>query len=189
MRNRKLVGVLATAVVVGLVVAGLFAVGSPATARKARIDQERRNRITQLHYLLASHVREEGSLPSDLASVDEEVLRQHGFSQDMRKDPETGEFFEYRRISEREYEVCADFLLSSDEEQAREFGPFPGDVSHEAGRNCYDRTVTEDEVEAAPGIRPPRPEVVRPLPNTLSPSPAETGTPSDGVSPNGRSSP
>lgn len=189
MTNRKLVGGLAAAVVVGLVVAGLFAVGSPATARKARIDQERRNRITQLHYLLASHVREEGSLPPNLASIHEEVLRQQGFSQDMREDPETGGFFEYRRISEREYEVCADFLLSSDEEQAREFGPFPGDVSHEAGRNCYDRTVTDDEVDGAPGIRPPRPEVVRPLPGNLPPSPSETATPSDGASPTGRASP
>ena len=184
MRNRRLVGGLATAVVVALVVAGLFAVGSPATARKARIDQERRNRITQLHFLLASHVREEGSLPSGLGDVDEEVLRQQGYSVDVRRDPESDEFFEYRRLSGREYEVCAEFLLSSDDDRVSEFRPFPGDVSHEPGRNCYERTVTDDEVDSAPGARR-EPEVVKPVPAGDSPSPAAS-TPSPSASPDGQ---
>lgn len=171
MKNRALVGGLATALVVVLVVAGLFAVGSPATARKARIDQERRNRISQLHFLLASHVREEGSLPAELADVDEEVLRQNGYGFDVRKDPETDDYFEYRRISRREYELCANFLLSSDDRQTREFGPYPGEVSHDEGRNCFEREVTDDDVGATPGFREPQPGIIRPVPDDGSPSP------------------
>ncbi|HEX2149801.1 MAG TPA: hypothetical protein VHI31_06490 [Actinomycetota bacterium] len=153
MKNRAVVGGLATLVVVALVVAGMFAIGSPATARKYKADQERRNRITQLHYVLSSQVRAEGSLPASLEAIDSEILRRAGYTADVRKDPQTGENFEYRRTGDRTYEVCADFETSSDDRRAGEYRPYPGDVEHNEGRNCYDRTVTNQDVVTAPDFR------------------------------------
>ncbi len=178
MRNRAVVGALATLVVVGLVVAGLFAVGSPATARKFKADQERRNRLSQLHYVLASHVRTEGSLPGSLEDVDEDVLQRAGYGFDARKDPESGEFFEYRRASDRRYEVCANFHLSSDDRRAEDYGPYPGDVTHEPGRNCYNRTVTTQDVESAPEFYEGAPFPKREPPSNVS-SPSSTVRPTD----------
>lgn len=154
MKNRAVVGAVATVAVVALVIAGLFAVGSPATARKFKADQERRNRLSQIHFVLAGHVREEGSLPGSLEEVDEEVLRQSGYGFDTRRDPATGEFFEYRRLGDRRYEVCADFETSSDDDRSQEFGPYPGDLEHDAGRTCFERRITAQDVDSAPGFEP-----------------------------------
>lgn len=162
MKNRTVVGVVATLAVVALVIAGLFAIGSPSTARKFKADQERRNRLSQVHYVLAGHVREEGALPRSLEDVDDEVLRQSGSGFDARKDPATGEFFEYRRLSDRRYEVCADFETSSDDNRSDEFGPYPGDLEHEAGRTCFERRITDQDVESAPGFEPFPPRVAPP---------------------------
>jgi hypothetical protein len=176
-KNRAVVGAVATVAVVALVIAGLFAVGSPATARKFKADQERRNRLSQVHYVLAGHVREEGALPRSLEEVDDEVLRQAGYGFDMRKDPATGELFEYRRLGDRRYEVCADFETSSKDARAQEFGPYPGDLEeHEAGRTCFDRRITNQDVDSAPGFFPG--PGVEPFPPKLPP-PSSTVRPAE----------
>jgi hypothetical protein len=185
-KNRALVGGLATLIVVGLVVAGMFAIGSPATARKYKADQERRNRITQLHYVLSSQVRSQGSLPATLDDIDPEIFRRAGYTSDVRKDPETGENFEYRRTADRRYEVCADFRTSSDDRRAGEFRPYPGEVEHEDGRNCFDRNVTNQDVETAPDFGEGEPFPVRELPGEERPARPQPVAPSDGsVSPAG----
>ena len=181
MRNRAVIGGVATAVVVALVVAGLFAIGSPATARKFKADQERRNRLGQIHYVLSGTVRDEGSLPRSLEEIEDEVLVQVGYGGDVRRDPETGEFFEYRRESDREYEICATFETSSEDRRGQEFGPYPGDLNHDIGRTCFEREVTDQDVESAPafGIEAPP---SRPLPPKIGVSetvrPATEPTPS-----------
>lgn len=179
MKNRKVIGAVATVAVVALVIAGLFAVGSPATARKFKADQERRNRLSQMHYVLAGHVREEGTLPGSLDDIDDEVLRQAGYGFDPRRDPATGEFFEYRKLSDRRYEVCADFETSSEDDRAiNEFGPYPGDLEHGVGRTCFDRRITDQDVESAPGFVPgpglePFPPKVAPPAPVRPPEPPE----------------
>jgi hypothetical protein len=179
-KNRAVVGGLATLVVVALVVAGMFAIGSPATARKYKADQERRNRITQLHYVLSSQVRADGSLPASLDDIDPEIFRRAGYTSDVRKDPETGENFGYRRTAERRYEVCAEFETSSDDRQAGEYRPYPGDVEHESGRNCYDRTITNQDVETAPDFGEGESFPVRELPVEGRPTRPQQAPPSDG---------
>ncbi len=180
MKNRAVVGGLAALVVVGLVVAGLFAIGSPATARKYKADQERRNRVSQLHYILSSHVRSQGSLPPSLDDVDPEAFVRSGYSSDLRKDPETGEYFDYRRTADRRYEICADFLTSSKDRRAEEYGSYPGDIEHKAGRNCYQRTISEQDVDAAPDFQDGAPFPVRELPAEEKPARPQPVTPSDG---------
>jgi hypothetical protein len=174
-KNRTVVGAVATVAVVALVIAGLFAIGSPSTARKFKADQERRNRLGQIHYVLAGQVREEGSLPESLDEIDDEVLRQGGYGFDVRKDPATGELFEYRRLADRRYEVCADFETSSEDGRAQEFGPYPGDLEeHEAGRTCFDRRITNQDVDSAPGFFPG--DGVEPFPPKVAP-PSSTDRP------------
>ena len=189
MKSRAVVGTVATLVVVGLIVAGLFAVGSPATARKLKADQERRNRISQLHFVLASHVRNEDSLPDNLDEVEEAALRQAGSGFDARKDPESGEFFEYRKLSDRRYGICATFRLSSDDRRGESYGPYAGEVSHKAGRKCYERALSDEEIESAPDYlgspsfpepepppkRIPAPSQIAPT-DSADPSPTSTGS-------------
>lgn len=188
MNNRKVIGALATAVVVALVVAGLFAIGSPATARKYKADQERRIRLDQIHYVLSAHVREEGTLPRSLEEMDAELLRQVGYGGDARKDPESGEFFDYTRRSDREYEVCANFETESDDRRSSDFGGYPGGFNHEAERTCFERQITEQDIGSAPGFgigEPfPRPVPGKPVPSeTADPSPSATEPPAESPTP------
>jgi hypothetical protein len=191
-KNRKVIGALATAVVVALVVAGLFAIGSPATARKYKADQERRIRMEQIHYVLSAHVREEGALPRSLEEIDEQSLMHAGYGGDVRRDPESGEFFDYTRESDREYEICADFETDSDDRRSQDFGGFPGGFDHEAERTCFEREITDQDVESSPdfGIGEPFPRPIPPKPvprdtdgGTVNPSPLPTDEATESPSP------
>lgn len=156
MNNPKLVGIVATALVVAVVVAGLFAVGSPSTAREARADEQRRMHLMELHHELSRHMAEEGSLPDSL----EELNRFSEFGPapfDPRRDPETGELYEYTKLSDSEYEVCAVFNTS--DQDRRDYGPFP-QLQHDPGRNCYEREADEDLFGPGP---PPRRAPVTPV--------------------------
>lgn len=168
MNNPKLVGIAATVLVVAVVVAGLFAVGSPSTAREIRADEQRRMHLMELHHELSRHVSDEGSLPDSLEELDR-VSRFGPAPFDSRRDPETGELFEYSKLSDSEYEVCAVFNTS--DQDRRDYGPFP-QLQHDPGRNCYEREADEELF----GPRPPDP---RPEPVTPSETVEATPTPED----------
>lgn len=151
MNNSKLVGIIATVLVAALVVAGLFAVGSPGTARQLRADEQRRQDLMELHFELAQYVFDEGSLPDSLEDLN--LFNRYAGSFDPRRDPETGEFYEYTKLSDSEYEVCAVFNTSIDEAQR-----YPGypEIEHDAGRNCYERDAAEEQLQG--DFFPPRGE-------------------------------
>lgn len=174
MKNRKIVGLVATAVVVGLVVTGLFAVGSPANARKERADAERYRRLVELHAHLVSHSREEGALPAGLKDLEPRSFDGFGEGFDPQLDPNTGKAFEYRKLGDRDYEICAVFQTSSDGSGGVDWnnsyygvGPLhplePYDyavpLGHDAGRNCFDRTISKAELDNrfVPAPPPPAP--------------------------------
>jgi hypothetical protein len=181
MESRRTVGLVATAAVVILVVAGLFASGSPGTARKFRIDRDRMERLNTLQATLAAHTRENGSLPESLDRLRPNTPGAE-FSEefDPRRDPQTGEFFGYDKISDREYRICARFLTSSsDRRNEGYYGP-GGDPSHKVGRNCYDRRLTTEELgrdfypQPDPRLIPPIPEMMGSPPPPPPPSPASS---------------
>ncbi len=177
LESRRAVGIVATAAVVILVVAGLFAAGSPATARKFRIDRDRTERLNNLHASLAAHARENGSLPETLNDLQPNTPGGEFTEEfDPRQDPQSGKLFEYRRISDRQYRVCATFLTSSlDRRDEGYYGP-GGSPSHRAGRNCYDRRLSTEELRS--DFFPKDPRLIPPIPEMMaSPSPSPRDTP------------
>lgn len=140
MNDSKLAGIAATVLVAAVVIAGLFAVGSPNTARELRADEQRRQDLSELHFELSQHVATEGTLPDSLEDL--ALVNRYVSSYDPRRDPQSGEFYEYSKLSDSEYRVCVDFERSI-EEAERNRG-FP-DIEHEAGRNCYARDASEGQ--------------------------------------------
>lgn len=154
MQSRKLVGVLGVVLVVGLVVAALFAAGSPSTARKEEADRRRSDRLMQLHYNLEEHVRQTGALPEQLEdlSFDGDVSREI-------RDPDTKKVFEYNRIARDEYEICAIFLTVSNDDGSRnygysEYGYEEPVFKHGAGRHCFQRRIQDTQPYGAPPTQP-----------------------------------
>jgi hypothetical protein len=176
---RRVVGIVATLAVAALVIAGLFAAGSPGTARKFRIDRDRIERLSNLHSSLAAFGRENGSLPETLRGLEPDTPdAEFSESFDPRKDPETGEFFEYRKISDREYRVCATFLTSSSDRRDESYYGPEGELSHKPGRNCYERRLSSQDLQSDFYPKPQEPRIIPPVSETTrSPSP-DVRTPS-----------
>lgn len=177
MKNkRSLVVGAAIAAVAGLVIAGLFAVGSPATARKFKADQRRIEQLSELHRMLVNHFVDEGELPATLEALNPTLFEGYGLSIDPRRDPETGELFEFSKLADRQYEVCARFHTSSGDprnpnQAFRGYRPpaeavLLGYLEHRPGRNCFKRMLTNSDIR---GLYPPIPENVRVPEVTLSP--------------------
>jgi hypothetical protein len=184
--NRRLVGIVASVAVAALVVAGLFAVGSPATARKFKADQRRVEQLEELHRALVRHFADEGELPDSLRALNNTVFESYG-GVDPRFDPETGKTFEYRKVSDREYEVCARFDTSSDDprnpnQSLRGYRPVPpegflagGFFEYKAGKNCFKRTLTNSEIRNLYPEKFPVPGAVNVPEPIVSPAPSVTG--------------
>ena len=167
MKNkRSLVVGAAIAAVAALVVAGLLAVGSPATARKFKADQRRIEQLSELHRMLVNHFIDEGELPATLEALNPTLFEGYGLSIDPRRDPETGVLFEFSKLADREYEVCARFHTSSGDprnpnQAFRGFRPPPeaallGYLEYQPGRNCFKRMLTNSEIR---DFYPPRPPI------------------------------
>jgi hypothetical protein len=168
--SRRTIGIVATVLVAALVVAGLYAAGSPATARKFRIDRDRAERLGQLHSILVAQVQENGTLPASLGDLSGRPGAYGAPGFDPLRDPETGKLFEYRKVSGRQYEVCASFDTSSSDRRAGSpisFGP-EGALAFRPGRNCFKRNISQAElglpvkgvpipVPAVPADPPPSP--------------------------------
>lgn len=107
------------ALVIGALVVMAFAwafqfIGTPQEQRALRLDLERVRRLEQLSTAIQDYARqqEEPALPQDLAQVREFLKRSSGgayYELSILEDPRTGEVFEYRRIGQKEFEVCATF--------------------------------------------------------------------------------
>jgi hypothetical protein len=186
--SRTLIAVAASVAVAALVIAGLFAVGSPATARKFKVDQRRVEHLVELHRVLLQHFVDQGELPGSLRALNGSVFEFYG-GVDPQFDPETGRVFEYRRLSDRQYEVCARFHTLSDDPRSpnpvfREYRP-PDDVvligsylGHKPGRNCFHRTVTNSQLRDLYPEKFPIPGPVNvPQLTPSPPAPSITGNP------------
>ena len=124
---------LAILAVVSSVSYGIYLVGTPAEQRTLKFDQRRVGDLTDISFAVASYWEDTDRLPETLADLQgrQTFIR-------SAEDPETGEPYEYRVLSEKVYELCAVFNADS-ASQKREFPPAFSDRvwEHSAGRVCF----------------------------------------------------
>ena len=137
----------AVGIVMFLIIFGYFVAGSPQAERQRRFDERRILDLQQIQFQIVEFWRAKEKLPNSLQELRDEV---RGFL--PPRDPETGESYEYRIISELSFELCADFKTFNKEKETLAPRPaFPYDFSqellsqelwfHEPGRNCFQRTI------------------------------------------------
>lgn len=157
-RQQKLFAIIVSVVVLASIIGGFFIVGSPGQQRKVRMDETRVQQLNNIHYELINHWQRTRTLPETLAVL------QNNTGVYTLSDPETGEPYEYKRVSDTSYEICATFATESrGNERGLIRDPYSAgqNWTHEAGRTCFARAINPElypplegvQVKPVPGVR------------------------------------
>lgn len=150
-RKAKTVGWITTFVVLAAVVSGFFIIGSPASQRLLRFDQEKVNDLQNIQWQLVNFWQSKEKLPDTLAELEDPIS-----SFMVPVDQQTGEEYSYRKISGLKFELCAEFNkestgLSNINERIVKPVPISGgsgiedsNWAHGEGEVCFERTIDPD---------------------------------------------
>lgn len=146
MPNRaKLLVSIASIAVLASLVGGFAIVGSPMNARSLRFDERRTSDLMSIQsYLIYSYWQQKAELPASLKDLEDPIS-----SYIAPRDPETGAEYEYKRINDLSFELCATFDLESapnDRGMRATSAIYPvmpenENWKHGAGRHCFERTI------------------------------------------------
>jgi hypothetical protein len=146
-RNEFLYG---TAILVlAAIVYGFFVMGSPATIRKLRFDEQRVSDLQNIQWQVVNYLQQKGRFPKSLAELEDPIS---GYRSPT--DPRSGEPYEFMLGEGYTFELCAIFEFSSRKESEMSGashpiklwpdGLFNENWEHDAGRVCFERTVDTD---------------------------------------------
>lgn len=140
-------------VIVGvMIVTGFIVAGSPKTERMRRFDDQRVMNLQSIQNELVSYWRAKEVLPQSLDGLRDDI---RGFIPPT--DPETKGAYEYTKINNLSFELCATFKTSNKDEEItlKQSAPVyperifpPSDEEsfiHDIGRTCFERTIDPDK--------------------------------------------
>lgn len=137
-----LAGIL-LATMFGGVVAGFFIIGTPATQRKRRFDEQRVQNLQMMQNQVINYWTQKGVLPSDTSLLNDSIS---GFV--IPTDPKTNQVFGYRIINQSTFELCADFETVNDSSKSmlegQYYDSFNQSWNHKAERTCFNRQIDPD---------------------------------------------
>lgn len=148
-KRANLVGAGAGVAVLAAIVAGFFLVGSPMAARDIRLDIERVNDLQNIQGQIVNYYQMKEELPAGLSDLQDPLSY---FT--LPADPVSGADYEYRKVGDLTFELCAVFAREGQDLTGR--GSFPeGGMSmsypspdgslenwmHGAGEQCFERTI------------------------------------------------
>ena len=120
-------------VTLGSIILGFFIVGSPATARARRYDQQRIRELQGIQYNIVNFWQLNQKLPAYFSDLQQSIL-----------DPESGLPYEYQVSGLLTFQLCATFKFDGILSEM----VYPGapqsefeNWTHPAGRYCFDRTI------------------------------------------------
>lgn len=133
--DRAFAGV-ATAAVIAAVVAGFWVLGTPGRQREIAADRKRVQDMTAIAQRLHEQYLAEAEtfkLPETLGAAE------------LRNDPLTNQPYEYDRLGDRTFELCATFDTDSSTHRLndQDFNPDAERWQHPEGRHCFEFDVTE----------------------------------------------
>lgn len=141
------IAVAASIVVVATIVAAIAIMGSPSRQRLLRLDERRVDDLQRIVTAIDAYDRQHGAAPPTLAALAAEPGVR------LPSDPESGRPYDYERLGESEYRLCAEFR--TDTADATEPQPWqPADWAHGAGRQCFKRRSGTLRDRNEPGVPP-----------------------------------
>lgn len=131
---------------IAIFVTGLLVVDSPWETRKRNLDNEVVRHLSSLERGVEDYYNDEGEMPGSLDDVEDNSPY---IDEKNLVDPETGEKYEYKILSGRNYELCANFRTTNKEVDPRITFP-RGEWEHEEGYECFDLEVDIDKDRSSP---------------------------------------
>ena len=141
--------VVSSGVALGVLCLSFTVIGSPFNQRSYKLDETRVQHLSDITQNIIYHRQNFGDIPEAL-----NALEQNGFV--VPRDPETGADYEFRRISDMKFELCATFNLPTRpidvDARNRIQKPIPPGYSpgyesgHGIGRTCFERQIFPDQV-------------------------------------------
>ncbi|MFM2374112.1 MAG: hypothetical protein RLZZ234_107 [Candidatus Parcubacteria bacterium] len=130
------------------VVLGFYVMGSPATQRDLRLDEERRMHLEQIQSQVVTYWQNNEVLPVEIEKLNNPLQY---FT--LPTDPETGKSYTYATTSATSFELCATFARASSFERSGEYYPVMQGLKnadnwkHEAGNVCFAREIDTDLIK------------------------------------------
>lgn len=120
-----------------ILISGFLIIDSPSIARAKKIDQQTISTLNNVRYGVEEYFRKNKKLPESLDQLDTSF-----------KDSQNTTIVDYKKIAVVKYQICAQFKLSSNEEQDN---TYYGDQEwkHSAGSFCFDKEIPLSVIQSS----------------------------------------
>lgn len=138
----RLVASGVSVLILAIVIAGFFIVGSPSTQRQQRFDEQRTSDLQSIQYEVINYWQQKGRLPATLAELTNDVI---GYA--TPTDPTTNVDYTYAATGKLSFRLCATFAQPTvflGRGQTKPLGVNNDSWEHGAGETCFDRTIDPD---------------------------------------------
>ena len=125
-------------IILAAFVTSLFIVESPLEARNRKTDQQVINSFQQIDGLVNSYYQEYEQLPASLNVLQDEY---EYLDNEAIEHPVSGQEYDYNILADKEYELCADFLIASEGLDRAGYLAL-NQWEHEAGYQCLSQKVS-----------------------------------------------
>lgn len=139
----KILAVTLLAIMLGSVIVGFFIIGTPFTQRNRRFDEQRIQNLQMLQGQVLNFWIQKGVLPDEILLLNDSVS-----SFVVPVDPKTNEPYEYRKIDQYTFELCAVFSTVSENDSINNSVKYPvpynsynQNWSYKAERTCFNRKI------------------------------------------------
>lgn len=144
---------VAVVMVLASIIGSFFVIGSPATARALRFDEQRVNDLQSIQWQVVDYWQQKGALPAELTALGDPIK---GFM--VPVDPETKQAYTYTNKGDKTFSLCATFSRPTQERDNSRAYPAmaidgPSYWKHDAGNVCFDRTIDEDQYPITPKVK------------------------------------
>ena len=157
----KAVAWISSVIVLAAIVSGFFIVGTPAEQRARRFDERRVSDLQTIQNQLVNYWIQKEELPEELGELAKDKLS--GFI--LPIDPETGESYEYTKLTAFSFELCAVFRTESSNDNGMNYGFHKSELLtprmmlipdqfntwlHGPDSTCFERTIDPELYKKQP---------------------------------------
>ncbi|MEK7551990.1 MAG: DUF5671 domain-containing protein [Patescibacteria group bacterium] len=148
--RRNIWKIIAVVLVLGSIILGFSVVGSPASQRKARYDDQKITDLQNIQWQVINYWQQKGVVPQTLTELQDPIS---GFTVPL--DIQTNKPYGYEKSGEQSFKLCAEFNLTKTNNltsgevsvysSSYPSKPAGSDVwNHESGYQCFERKIDSD---------------------------------------------